>query len=321
MADDFKYDVAVSFLHRDEPLALHVCARLQESLSAFVYSKKQENLAGTNGLESFREAFLTESRVVVVLFRKGWGETPWTRVEQAAITDRFLQQGWDFLLFVSIDDADTPPRWLPKTEIRLSFQQYGLEQMLGAIKVRVQKLGGSPRRETAVERAKRFQAESHARAKREQLLEEQGSEAFRRLYQDIFDGIERVVAEANEHLTDFEIQFGFEGSVFTLRSRNVSVNMYPHSTYPITDARIVVQEFDGPLTLPQEQGTFYIREPKVVSTEEFFFDYQNSHEWCWHTAGSVTYLNSREVAELVVEKLLELQERFDKLKIRRDRFE
>jgi hypothetical protein len=277
MADDPKYDVAISFLHRDEPLALQIYMRLGESLSVFVYSKKQEHLAGTDGLESFREAFLSESRVVVVLFRKGWGETPWSRVEQAAITDRFIQQGWDFLLFVMLDDGDTPPKWLPKTEIRLSFQQYGLEQLLGAIKVRVQKLGGAPRKETAGERAKRFQAESRARAEREQLLEKQGSEAFRTSYRDIVDELERVIAETSEHLTDFKIQFGFDGNVFTMRSKNVAVNMYSYSTYPITDARIVVQEFDGQLTLPQERGAFYMREPKVVGTEKLYFDYQASH--------------------------------------------
>lgn len=146
-----KYDMAISFLHRDETLALAIDARLSEQFSVFVYSKRQEELAGTNGLESFRE------------------RTPFTRVEQQAITDRFLEDGWDFLLFVMLNDSDQPPKWLPKSEIRLSFQQYGLDQLLGAIKVRAQKLGSRVRSETTVDRAKRFEAESRARADREEL--------------------------------------------------------------------------------------------------------------------------------------------------------
>lgn len=321
MANEPEYDVAISFLHRDESLAVQIYTGLGESLKAFVYSKKQEQLAGTDGLDSFRAAFLSDSRVVVVLYRKGWGETPWTRVEQAAITDRFLQEGWDFLLFVMLEDTGSPPKWLPKTEIRLSFQQYGLEQLIGAIKVRVQKLGGTPRKETVGERARRFQAESRDRAEREQLLEQQGPEAFRTSYREIIGELERMIGETNEQLTDFEIHFGFDGSVFTMRSKNVTVNMYSYPTYPITDARLVVQEFDGPLRLPQEPSAFYMREPKVVGTDKFYFDYQPPHGWCWHTSGSTKYLTSDNVAELLVEKLLKLQERFDKLEIRRDRFE
>src|SRR5437870_13892972 len=38
--------------------------------------------AGTHGLESMREPFLT-ARIVVVLYREPWGNTNWTRVEQA----------------------------------------------------------------------------------------------------------------------------------------------------------------------------------------------------------------------------------------------
>ena len=88
-----KYDVAISFLHKDETLASAINARLSEQFNVFVYSKRQEELVGTNGLESFREAFLAESRLVVVLYREGWAKTPFTRVEEQAIKDRFLDDG------------------------------------------------------------------------------------------------------------------------------------------------------------------------------------------------------------------------------------
>jgi hypothetical protein len=124
-----KCDVAISFLHKDEPLALQIHSKLSESLDVFVYPKKQEQLAGTDGLESFRQVFRADSRMVVVLYRDGWGQTPWTRVEEAAIKDRFLEQGWEWLLFVMLDDFSTPPVWLPKAEIRLNYSQYGLDQL------------------------------------------------------------------------------------------------------------------------------------------------------------------------------------------------
>jgi hypothetical protein len=138
---DRKCDIAISFLSQDEGLARELHARLSESFAVFVYSKRQEELAGNDGLEVFREAFRSDSRIVVVLYRDGWGITPWTRVEEAAMKDRFLAEGWNWLLFVMLDDASTPPIWLPEGEIRLSYPQYGIDQLIGAIKFKAAKLG------------------------------------------------------------------------------------------------------------------------------------------------------------------------------------
>jgi len=65
-------------------------SKLRANLEVFVYSKKQDQLAGTDGMESFREVFREQSRLNVVLFRAGWGETRFTRVELAAIKDLTL---------------------------------------------------------------------------------------------------------------------------------------------------------------------------------------------------------------------------------------
>jgi len=46
----------------------------------------KSNWRARMALKSMRTPFL-EARVVVVLYRHPWGETPWTRVEQTAITD------------------------------------------------------------------------------------------------------------------------------------------------------------------------------------------------------------------------------------------
>ena len=82
---DPKYDVAISLLSRDEPVGAALHDRLSEGLEVFFYPRKQEDLAGTDGEESMRKPFLDDSRVVVVLYREGWGKTPWTGVEQTAI--------------------------------------------------------------------------------------------------------------------------------------------------------------------------------------------------------------------------------------------
>src|ERR1700730_11398053 len=153
-----KYDVAISFLARDEPTAAGL-SDLLNGLEVFFFPRKQEELAGTNGLESMREPFLT-ARTVVVLYREPWGNTNWTRVEQAAITDRFLKEGWDCLLFAQLDNGSNFPLRLPQTHVRFALEQYGLDQLAGAVKSRVQQRGGKIEPPNALSLARRVQREA-----------------------------------------------------------------------------------------------------------------------------------------------------------------
>lgn len=314
MADtDKKYDIAISFLHCDEPFALQLFSRVSESFDVFVYSKKQEELAGTDGLESFRQAFRHDSRLVVVLYRDGWGKSPWTRVEEAAIKDRFLEEGWDWLLFVMLDDSSTPPVWLPKSEIRLSFAEYGTEQLLGAIKMRAEKLGGVSKAETALERAKRLQQDSEARAMRERLLSEQGTNAFRKEHQRFFQVLSAKLQELNKAIPSLPIQFGSVEGEFVLRTDHVSVNLFPKA-----ERRLVLRKWKGALILPQQRSThYYIREPKRISEIFYYFDWQLAYEWCWHTSqSSDRFISTEEFAEQTIQILLDLEDKFERGEIR-----
>ena len=62
-----KYDVAISFLTKDGSVAAALNEKLSEGLSVFFFPRRQEELAGTDGLESMRQPFLEDSRVMVVL--------------------------------------------------------------------------------------------------------------------------------------------------------------------------------------------------------------------------------------------------------------
>jgi hypothetical protein len=98
MSGPYKYDLAISFLADDEGLALEIADRISERLAAdvFVYSNRQDELVGRDGLETFSGVFGTQSRVAAVLHREGWGHTLWTRVEETAIKNRAFHEGFDF---------------------------------------------------------------------------------------------------------------------------------------------------------------------------------------------------------------------------------
>ena len=137
-----KHEVAFSFLAPDLALATRFADSLAP-LTTFVFSRKQEELAGTDDQESFRAAFRFDSRLNTILLRSGWGQTPWTRVEQTAIQERCLADGWDRLLVVRLDDSPGP-KWIPQLNLYLDLRTFPFEQAVGAIKRQVQSLGGKP---------------------------------------------------------------------------------------------------------------------------------------------------------------------------------
>ena len=154
MNDVHKYEVALSFLQDDEQLALEIADRIRGrvSVGVFVYSERQDVLAGTDGVDAFSRIFGEQSLIVVILYRKGWGETKWTRVEENAIRTRGFNEGHEFVLLVKLDAA-SPPVWLPPTRLYLGFDRYGIDGVASAIELRVQSAGGSVRSETILDHA------------------------------------------------------------------------------------------------------------------------------------------------------------------------
>ena len=69
----------------DETLVTQLNDALQERYENFLYSKRQQELAGADGEKVFNEVFGERARAVVVVYRDTWGTTPWTRIEETAI--------------------------------------------------------------------------------------------------------------------------------------------------------------------------------------------------------------------------------------------
>jgi hypothetical protein len=83
---EFKYDVAFSFIEKDEQLVLQIADRIRGRVSVFIYSERQEVFAGTDGVDQHGRLYEHEARVVVVLYRESWGQTKWTRVWMVRIS-------------------------------------------------------------------------------------------------------------------------------------------------------------------------------------------------------------------------------------------
>jgi hypothetical protein len=305
-----KYDVAISFMYADQNLAADVHQQLTAAgLEVFIFSKEQEVLAGADGLVEFRKVFFAESRLVVVLYREGWGATPWTRIEETAIKDKCLDNGWEGLLFVTLNDGDTPPIWLPKTHLRMNFPTYGLEQTVGAIKVRVQELGGVFRKLDAIAVARLEEKEGQFQLRRRQFLDShEGVQTLAVEVARLFEEVERISTQVKESTT-WKFEIGKNDRVCVLTGTGVSVRLEweLQSANRSENAVLRVTEYKGGITLPNQRNAFYIAQPQKLRTYKLQPDISRQMTWHWNKQGTRPVLiTSHGVADEIVQNFIKL---------------
>lgn len=280
-----------------------------DGLTTFVFSNEQENLAGSDGLVEFRQVFFNESRLVVVLYRDGWGATPWTRIEETEIKDRYLEKGWEGLLFVMLDNAHTPPAWLPKTNLRMNFPVYGIEQTVGAIKVRVEELGGVFRKLDAVAVTRLEEVDGQFQLRRRQFLDSmEGVQSLSVEVLRIFAEIERIGAQIKE-TTTWQFEFGKSERDCVLTGAGVSLRLEWEVQFAnrAENATLSVTEYNGQLILPGQRNTYYWTDPQSLRTHKLQPDISRQMTWYWKKQNvRAEAMTSIEVADNALQSFIKL---------------
>jgi len=182
-AQFYKYEVAFSYMKEDEEAVREMNDQFAGQFETFIYTERQRVLGGTDGTESFPRVFGKEARIVVIMYREKWGDTPWTRVEEQAIKERAFDEGQDFIVLVNLDKGK--PRWYTGTRIRVLLKQYGIIEAAAIIRQRVEDAGGQVHEESALDLAERNR------------LELQRQQEFTQYYKS-----SKAVADANKELQD-----------------------------------------------------------------------------------------------------------------------
>lgn len=234
----YKYDIAFSFLAQDEPLAEQLNSLLGDRFTTFLYSKAQERVAGTDGELTFGTVFEAEARLVAVLFRAGWGETAWTRIEQTAIRNRGYEEGYDFATLVNLDKS-APPRWLPKARIWVDVDRYGIEAVAAILEARIAEAGGEPGDNSALGQARRMEVQRRQASERAVLLHSENgvklaNAEFLQLAAEIRRVCDQLQAAGHEQI---QIRTSNDGCLLYLRGVSLSLawqlqwaNVLDHST-------------------------------------------------------------------------------------------
>lgn len=289
MNQDFKYDVAFSFLAKDEALATELNDLLADRLATFLYSKRQEELAGKDGEEVFNAVFGTEARLVVIFYRSGWGETPWTRIEQTAIRNRAFHHGWDFTFVVPLDERPGVPDWIPRTQIWFDWPRWGSAGAAPIIERRAKELGSSSRAESVQDRAARLQRAMDAAAARTTLLKStKGVTAANQEVDWLFAEVQRLVAEpalAQLNLSCKTAPGQFvPGKQLVVLGPRLSLNIgwqYDYSN-TLDGSSLAASLWRGHPPFP---GMMFFDEPKRYAERKFSFDVTAGGEYTWKEDG------------------------------------
>lgn len=300
----FKYEVAFSFLKEDESIATAINDLLQDRLSTFLYSRRQEELAGTDGEESFGKVFGQEARIVVVLYRNSWGKTFWTRIEETAIRNRAFQEGYDFAVFAPVENDVTLPRWLPMTQIWIGLQRWGIEGAASVIEARVQQAGGSPQEESVSARAVRLKRQMNAETERARFLKSaEGVNAASCEAKAFFDHLEEsaihICTETGFELTPKRVQQGIE---LCAAYGCLALDWVLRFSNSLDESYLYVELWEGK---PDRPGRYFFNTPLRRSMTKYSFDRLPTGELGWRRTDMKKFLNSQRLSDACLKLLVD----------------
>lgn len=303
MGDEkYEYEVAISFVAEDEPLATRIADLISDRMTVFLYSRHQEVLAGTDGEKTFNRVFGEQSRLVVVLYREKWGTTSWTRIEEVAIRNRAFKQGYDFVILVPLEEPASVPKWLPRTQLWVGLSRWGTAGAASVIEARVQELGGAPAPESVTSRAARAEREIQFAATRKNYLEScPGVQGALAEFTVLRDEICRLVENLKEQAPSLGVSVKTADRAVAVLSSGpaLSVDWYCHYSNTLSDSGLTVGVWAGHPPFP---GVRFYENPKSYATEKFCHDLlpDGKPGWVGKINNAPAQVSSKVMAEHIV---------------------
>jgi hypothetical protein len=310
MEEEYRYDVAISFLAEDEALANQLADLLRDRLSVFVYSRAQEKIAGADGEIEFNKVFESEARTVVVLYRDGWGKTPWTRVEETAIRNRAFKEGYEFVTFIPLQAPPQFPQWLPRTRIWVNLDRWGIKGAAAVIEGRAEGAGATPHDETAMGTARRIEREKASERDRLNLLHsDKGVSAARKELQTLFSSLASIIKQINapedgeagpREIEIVEVQRTDTTRYLNLGEMNLSIAWSQQWGNSLKHSRLAVQLWKG---AQHPSGRF----GKLLKDIAFHFDVTATGQFGWREVSEKErFCPSVELADVCIKLLIEV---------------
>jgi len=221
-----------------------------------------------------------------------------------AITDRFLKAGPGFLFVVSLDSSP-PPTWVPDKLIRFSLKNFGIEQLVGAIKARALEVGSAFHQPVIAAHATQA-AEAIAFANERAALHRstEGVQLSTAEVQRLFALIVENLQQATAAAPSLGIEFGATEEFLAARAGRggVIAGYRLQWSNVLESAELTVREVDGYVMLPAE-GSYYRHRPTERAKHIYQPDVSRASGWGWRSS-SGQFITSEFLADSVARTLL-----------------
>lgn len=293
------YDVVFAFSKKDEHLADQINNLLYDSLNTFLFSKKLEEIARPNRELKIMEKVGKESKIVVVLFNKKWGNSPWTKIEEQAIRKRAGKEGYNFLLFIPLDHPPTAPKYVPKDQIWEGLGDSGIKGAAAVIKERVRlfehKTSEKLPSTVASDEHKNLDVDSEKLI----ILDAVNSLDISMLeLTDLFHELKIFKTKIEKDKEGISINYRLIHKTCTLHCGKYSIKFHMQSANNKThkESKLYYE------LLKQDNKA---HEPSILAVEAYHFEVKKPGEYGWmRDVGSTSYISSKELAEKSIKLLL-----------------
>jgi hypothetical protein len=295
----YKYDVAFAFSKNDEHLANQLNDLLHDNLKTFLYPKKLEEIDRTNRELKIMDAIEKHSKMIVVLFRKKWGNSPWTKIEELAIRKRAAKEGYDSLLFIPLDHPPTVPKYVPKEQVWKELGDSGIKGAALVIEERFRLVQNTNNKkfESAIDQDATHRVDD---------------DSDKSIIMDAVNTLEIAMLELNDLFFELKnyktkIEKDRKGIIIDFHQKHKTCILH-HGVFSI---KFHLQTSNNKATSQsklyyelQKQDT-ESNEPNILTVEVYQFEAKKSGEYGWmKDIGTDLFISSKKLAEKSINTLL-----------------
>lgn len=221
-----QYEVAISLLKEDLTYAKRLETALRKVVRGkiFLYKNRQNEVAADAEMVAyFNRVFMDEARLVVILYRPGWGETPFTQIEENAIHAARVERGggMDFIFMVAMEPPEVPA-WFTTNNFFSDPETFSAPAVAAQIAARVRAVGGTIGPEPPAEYARRKVQERQAREEVERRMRAEGRAQMETEVEALFAELKRHAGEVTETAEPVEVAEFKNAVVLTFRGHDVA---------------------------------------------------------------------------------------------------
>lgn len=259
MPTSFTYDVAISYVAEDSLTARQLIRRLQPRLHAQIFDSAavQEHDA-----HIVPDVLSSDSRIVVVLRQRLWGETLSTQRDLSAIRERLARDGDGFLVVVALESCGSgiPDEWITGSATPVPLSGDGAGEV-DAIIAAVQRAGGGTLPVSLGD--ERSTAASPATGLGEEDLRRRGAAlsafkiagATQRELSALIGAIEQGACEIRAAFRDVKVEVRRAPDRCVLQAGDVGLSVsWLHRPVTSGEGALLVIEWEGTVTFPGERA-------------------------------------------------------------------